>query len=384
MPSGFETTSLVKYQIDAKLYEDTKLAFIIDDFTLSHKLRTPCKTMWWAIVNRKNLYDVFSIPKASGGTREIRAPRPYLKRLQYRMYSKVLRPMHTDMLRHVTAYRKGIGTKTAVMQHLYACPVCDATPPGETAKSHACPRMGTFIKMDLKDFFHTTRKWWIDEYLISVGYGPYVSDLMSVLMTIPGLPHPRDANKKITGVPQGSPTSGAICNLVAAQRLDPKILAHLEKLNTLYELEDGWGWRYTRYADDLAITCGKNVPPYAVAATLYSLKRIIQESGYILNKKKTKVKKRKQRKRLLGLVFNQKINIVREDYLALRATVHNCLVHGFESQSIRAEYDNPGRFYSWLNGKINYVKHIHPAHGEKLAAVLAQAVELHKPNWSNE
>ena len=34
MPSGFETTSLVKYQIDAKLYEDTKLAFIIDDFTL--------------------------------------------------------------------------------------------------------------------------------------------------------------------------------------------------------------------------------------------------------------------------------------------------------------------------------------------------------------
>lgn len=381
MPSGFKTTSIVKYQVSPKLYENTKLAFIIDDFTLAHKLRTPCKTLWWALVSRKSMYSVFSIPKATGGTREIRAPKPYLKRLQYRLYSKVLRPLHVDMSKHVTAYRKGIGTKTAVLQHIYACPICDATPAGESAKSHPCPRMGTFIKLDLKDFFHSTRKWWIEEYLISVGYSPYVADLMAVLMTIPGLPHPRNPSSTIIGVPQGSPTSGAICNLVAAQRLDTKIIAWLDRLNSIYSLEGEWQWRYTRYADDLAITCGKNLPQHAVAATLYSVKRIIRESGYIVNKKKTRVKKRKQRKRLLGLVFNQKPNILRRDYLALRATAYNCLSYGFESQSIRAGYDNPGQFYGWLNGKINYVKHIHPAHGEKLAAVLAQAVDVHKPNW---
>jgi RNA-directed DNA polymerase len=383
MSSGFKKTSLLKYQINPKLYENQKLAFIIDDYTLSHKLRTPCKTLWWALVHRTKLYNVFLIPKETGGTREIRAPHPYLKRLQYRLYIKILHPLHVEMGQHVTAYRKGIGTKAAVMRHIYKCDVCDSTPPGESAKSHPCPRMGTFIKMDLKDFFHSTRKWWIEDYLMSVGYSQYVSDLMAVLMTVPGLPNPKNSTLKVTGVPQGSPTSGAICNLVAAQRLDTKIIDWLDRLNNVYKLEGEWQWRYTRYADDLAITCGKNVPPYAVSATIYSIKRIIRETGYIVNDKKTKVKKRKQRKRLLGLVFNQKPNIQRKDYLALRAITHNCLNHGFESQAIRAGYDNPGAFYSWVNGKVNYVKHIHPAHGEKLSAVLNKAVELHKPNWKD-
>lgn len=381
MSNGFPITSLLKYQINQKLYDNEKLAFIIDDYTLAYKLRTPCKTMWWALVKRAKLYDVFKIPKESGGVREIRAPHPYLKRLQYRIYMNILHPLHVEMGEHVTAYRKGVGTKRAVMQHIYKCDVCDEAPPGETAKSHPCPRMGTFIKMDLKDFFHSTRKWWITDFLISVGYSPYVSDLMSSLMTVPGLPNPKNPNLVVTGVPQGSPTSGAICNLVAAQRLDPKILEWLNKLNTLYKLEGEWQWRYTRYADDIAITCGRNVPSHAVAATIYSIKRIIRETGYIVNDKKTKVKKRKQRKRLLGIVFNQKPNIQRKDYLTLRAIAHNCLNYGFESQAIRAGYDNPGKFYSWVNGKINYVKHIHPAHGEKLSAVLDKAVELHKPNW---
>ena len=383
MAHGFDTTSLVKFQINPKLYADTRLAFIIDDFTLSNKLRTPCKTMWWAIIHRKRLYSVFQIPKATGGIREIRAPSPYLKRLQYRLYSNILRPLHNDMGNHVTAYRKGVGTKMAVTQHIYACPICDSAPEGESAKSHPCPRMGTFIKMDLKDFFHTTRKWWIEDYLISAGYSPYVADLMAVIMTVPGLPHPKDATKTITGVPQGSPTSGAICNLVAAQRLDPKIIEFLDQLNTTYKLEGEWVWRYTRYADDLAITCGRNVPKNAIDATLNSLKRVIREAGYLLNKKKTKIKKRKQRKQLLGLVFNQKPNILRRDYLNLRATVYNCVSYGFESQAIRAGYDNPGRFASWLTGKINYVKHIHPSHGLKLAAVLDQAIEVHKPDWKD-
>jgi retron-type reverse transcriptase len=383
MAHGFSTTTLVKYQIDPQLEANEKLAFIIDDYTLSHVLRTPCKTLWFAIISRKNLYDTFYIPKKTGGVRTIHAPHPYIKRLLYRLYKKVLNPLHRELSESVTGYREKRGTKAAVVRHVHPCAICDAMPYGVTAKGHACPRNGTYIKMDLKDFFHTTRKWWIERYLKSVGYSDYVSDLMAVLMTLPNLPHPTVDGFKITGVPQGSPTSGAICNLVAAQRLDPLIQKYLDEMNEYYGLEEDWKWKYSRYADDIAITCGRSVPPHAKRIITKKLAWLIQESGYFVNKKKTKVKYRKQRKRLLGLVFNDKANVSRKDYLTLRAIVYNCLTLGFTTQAMRAGYDSAGAFATNIRGKINYVKHIHPTRGEKLTAVFDAAVKEHTP-WLAE
>lgn len=383
MSHGFSTTSLVKYQIDPQLETNDKLAFIIDDYTLSHILRTPCRTMWFSIISRKKLYDIFHIPKKTGGVRTLHAPHPYIKRLQYRLYKKVLNPLHRELSDSVTGYREKKGTKSAVMRHIHPCPTCDAMPYGETAKGHACPRNGTYIKMDLKDFFHTTRKWWITDYLVSVGYSDYVADLMSSIMTLPGLPHPTVDGFKITGVPQGSPTSGAICNLVAAHRLDPLIQKYLDEMNAWYELDENWKWKYSRYADDIAITCGRNVPPHAKRIIIKKLAWLIRTSGYFVNKKKTKVKYRKQRKQLLGLVFNDKANVTRRDYLILRAIVYNCLTLGFTTQAIRAGYDRTATFATNLRGKISYVKHIHPTRGEKLAAVFEAAVKEHEP-WETE
>jgi len=377
----FNKTELLKYDLNPLLVNQEDLALIIDDYTLAHNLRTTTRMMWYALLHRKQGYTTFKIPKKTGGVRSIQAPRPYMKRILARLYKKVLIPLHSKLGPHVTGYRSGFGTKSAVIQHIYPCEVCDSSPEGTTAVSHLCPRNGTYIKLDLQSFFHSTRKWWVEDYLVSVGYGAYVSDLMAELMTVPGLPHPRDPNKTVIGVPQGSPTSGAICNLIAAQRIDEPLQAYLAYLNTENKLNEDWGWRYSRYADDIAITCGKRVHPRQRDAVVKEIRKIIQKSGYALNPKKTKIKTGRKQRKLLGLVFNQKPNIERKDYLKLRATTFNCLVHGFDTQAERAGYDNPAQFASWLRGKINYVKHIHPAHGEKLYEVFYDAVMTHYPEW---
>lgn len=377
----FSQTELLKYDVNPLLEADEELALIVDDYTLAHCLRTTTRLMWNAVIHRTSMYSTFSIPKKTGGERTIRAPHPYMKRLQSRLYKRVLSPLHNRLGDHVTGYRTGFGTKAAVSLHIHPCEVCDSATEGTTAVSHACPRNGTYIKIDLKDFFHTTRKWWIEDYLTSVGYGVYVSDLMAEIMTVPGLPHPKKPDAKVTGVPQGSPTSGAICNLVAAQRLDKPIMAYLSYLNVMNNLDTTWGWRYSRYADDIAITCGKKVHHNVRREVIGQIKNLIWRAGYIVNAKKTKVKTGRKQRKLLGLVFNQKPNIDRRDYLRLRAITFNCSIHGFDSQGQRAGYENAAQFKSWLQGKINYVKHIHPSHGLKLQEMLESAIKMHNPEW---
>lgn len=377
----FQHTELLKYDLNPLLENGEDLALIIDDYTLAHCLRTTTRLMWNAVVNRKSMYTTFTLPKKTGGIRTIRAPRPYMKRMQARLYKKVLVPLHNKLGSHVTGYRTGFGTKAAVTQHIHPCEVCDNAPEGTTAASHVCPRNGTYVKIDLKDFFHTTRKWWIEDYLISVGYGAYVADLMAEIMTVPGLPHPKKPDRKIIGVPQGSPTSGAICNLVAAQRIDTPIMEYLKNMNDMHGLDATWGWRYSRYADDIAITCGKKVHNNLRNKVIKDVKGLIWNAGYIVNAKKTKVKTGRKQRKLLGLVFNQKPNIDRRDYLRLRAIVFNCWMHGFESQGLRAGYENAGQFRSWVQGKVNYVKHIHPKHGTKLQELLEDAIRMHNPEW---
>jgi hypothetical protein len=81
---------------------------------------------------------------------------------------------------------------------------------------------------------------------------------------------------------------------------------------------------------------------------------------------------------LLGMVFNQKPNIAKETYSLMRAIVHNCLKHGFETQYARAAQPSPEVMIMWLRGKINWVKQIHPVKGEKLLKEFILALEAYK------
>lgn len=387
MTIGFSKTTvdIIHLPTDIPPY----MPFAIDDCSLAFHLGFRNKTFWWTVNNKKDMYKVYRIPKKRGGIRLIHAPEPVFKVLLQQMLIKFLVPLQDQLGEHVTAYRKDLSCKHAVMQHIAKCPVCDSAPKGKTPAAHECPRLGTYIHMDLENFFGNTQRTWIRNFFKNLGYSHYVASLMANLLTVDDIPNPHydelkkagkslsDVRETVAGVPQGSPASGAICNIIANDRLDKRMLEYMDELNKKMGLEGEFRWRYTRYSDDLSFTCGKVLNEEERDEVIAHATQIIQFAGYRVNLKKTRAAHKYYRKMLLGMVFNQKPNIERQKYLRLRAITHNCLVNGFETEAAKAG-KTKGKFISWLRGNINYVGQVHEEHGQKLLLVYEAALKLHE------
>jgi hypothetical protein len=217
--------------------------------------------------------------------------------------------------------------------------------------------------MDLSNFFGSTRRSWIRQYFFrEVGYNHYVSSLLAQLLTVP-LTDPK--GRRYNGVPQGAKTSGDICNLVANQRFDQRLLA---------EFPD---WKYTRYADDLYFSHPENLPKAAVNEFIRNVERAVQSCGYRINRKKLHVQRPHTRQKLLGVILNQKINLPREQYREMRSLLHNCVRHGFESQVERAGRDSLSNLHNWITGKLSYFKLIAPAKAQRLRVIYDEACRRH-------
>jgi len=362
---------------------------LYDDCTLAFFLGFRNKTLWHLLHNKENNYRVFHIPKSNGRKRVIHAPSPIMQSVLHSVHARILLPMESKLGDHVTAYRPNRSIMDAVARHIPECPTCDSVPKGEVAKKHDCPRKGAYIKMDLKDFFPNTRRAWIRHLFQDEGYSHHVSGLLANLMTVPfvnprGVPGdnykgtPRQ--KFLAGVPQGAPTSGAICNLVANTRIDTPLLAYFEKKNAEGGLQAPWDWRYSRYADDLTITCGKDLPLGEKKQVVRDVTEIVERARYRVNRSKTKITSAFYRRKMLGVVMNQKLNIAYDEYLRIRAIVHNCMVNGVDTQYARAGKESPEKLIQFLRGKVSFISSVHPGKGEKLKSELDVAIQ----NWKEK
>lgn len=384
MSVGFNQTTIELIELPSLPDE---VPYVFDDCSLAFSLGFRNKVMWYILENKKAMYTVHRIPKKKRGHRIIHAPQDMMKLLLRQLHVRYLVPLQDQLGQHVTAYRKGLSCRHAVEQHVPPCVICDAAG-DKTPKSHECPRKGLYVHMDLKDFFPSTSRAMIRNYFKQIGYNHDVSSLLANLLTVSDFPNPKYRRKKklpkgawvpefFSGVPQGSPASGAICNLVADWRIDFKIMEYLSDLNDKYNLEGVSRWVYTRYCDDLSFTCGRTFTKEETQQFINDIKSIVHNAGYRVNPDKTRIAHGYYGRRLLGTVFNQKPNIPDEEYRRVRAITHNCLVHGFESQAARAKQPNGGALFSWLRGKINYMAQINPHKGEKLMTEFTAAVEKH-------
>ena len=241
--------------------------------------------------------------------------------------------------------------------------------------------------MDLKDFFHTHTRAWIRNYFKGLGYSHTVSGILAgllVVQDVPGYASDSMDQQMYTRTPQGSPASGAICNLIADQRLDTPILKYLESLNARYSLTEDWRWKYTRYSDDLALTCGINPPIADRFNIIKDLQNIIVAAGYRVNHSKTRIAHSYRTKSMLGIVFNQKPNYAKEEYLKMRAITHNCATQGFETQYAKAKQESAESMVTWLRGNINWINQINPDKGRKLLEEFDGALAMHKSRMSND
>lgn len=342
--SSYESTRLDYLEFNDRLRHE-KLPLAIDDMTLAFHLGIRNRTLWWLIRSRDDTkpetkdvgYQIFDIPKRgkNKGRRNIQNPRRRLKAVQRLVLAKFLEPFPVGP--HVGAYVPERSCMDVARQHM---------------------GRGVIISMDIKDFFPSVKRSMVRRLFLYAGYNHFVASILSSLVTYKNF------------VPQGAPTSGLISNLVADMLFDQLIIEDLKKIDP--------DWCYTRYSDDIDISHSKVQTQENTQRIIQCVKKRLKEAGFTVNTRKTKVEPRSRRQKVLGIVVNEKLNLPRYEYNRLRCLIHNCLMHGFESQYKRAGQHSAGALYSHIRGKLSYLKQIDTAKAEKLREKFCLAEEIHR------
>ena len=260
--------------------------------------------------------------------------------------------------------------------------ILDPIPPHEAAQGfrQGCsvrdfvePHTGKdiVVRIDLEDFFPSLGAARVLNFFLTTGYPESVSQALTRLTThavpksvLASRPLTKSGHARLSlpHLPQGAPTSPALANLCAF-RLDCRLTG----------LARAAGADYTRYADDLLFSGGAE---FARQALRFKTKvgAIILEEGLHPNHRKTRVQRRGQRQVAAGLVINKKPNINRRELDQLKAILTNCKRSGPASQNRNAH----PLFREFLQGKVAWVKFIHPGHGAKLERIFDQI------DWEHE
>ncbi len=275
-------------------------------------------------------YVTLAIPRSNGKSRLLEIPKPRLKAIQ----RHILREIVSKISPHDAAH--GFRPQRSILTFV---------------EGHVSKRM--VMRFDLRDFFASVSAPRVQGIFREAGYPTMIAKVLAGLCTTRTpddlAPGPRWRTRHL---PQGAPTSPALANL-AAFRLDVRLQALAAKL----------GASYSRYADDLAFS--GNIGFERAARRVQVLVAVIAgEEGFDLNTRKSRFMRQSVRQQLVGVVVNDQPNINREAYDELKATLHNCVRHGPESQN----RERHGDFRGHLLGRIAHVRNINPTRGAKLHA----------------
>lgn len=265
-------------------------------------------------------------------------------------------------------------------QHMLLHGLLDCVPPHEAAHgfrkgrsivSFAAPHAGQamVIRLDLAEFFVSITEARVHAMFRTLGYPPAVARAMTALTTnrVPSARLRSDDLKdkfdwleqqRYRGrhLPQGASTSPALANLCAF-RLDTRLDALARSLSA----------NYTRYADDLAFSGGAQLSGAADRLSI-QIAAIALEEGFAVQPRKTRAMPRGVRQRLAGVVVNQHPNLARDKFDTLKATLHNCVRHGPNTQNRDLHRD----FRASLLGRIAHASMLNSARGAKLKAIFAR------------
>jgi retron-type reverse transcriptase len=278
-------------------------------------------------------YIRFTVPKKSGGTRELAAPHRSLAACQQWILNNILAKVPAHDAAH--GFVAGRSTVTGAAKHVGRAVVVNA---------------------DLTDFFPTITFHRVRGIFQQLGYSPAVATILALLCTESPRRMMTYAGQKLfvaTGpraLPQGACTSPALSNL-ATRRLDSRLSGIAKKL----------GCVYTRYADDLTLSAdGESAAK--VGYLLARLRHIAQDEGFSVNEQKTRVQRRNTAQVVTGLVVNQRVGAPRKMVRRLRAILHRAITQGLAAQN-RA---NRPHFDAWVRGSIAYISMCQPEQGRKL------------------
>lgn len=222
--------------------------------------------------NKEDWYTTFSIPKRSGGRREIKAPNEVLKKKQEQIY-KILRDK-MKVLEHECAYGfvKGRNCK-------------------QSLEVHKANHSRWFLKLDFHNFFPSfdteILTWRLTDHATITKY--LAEDLQDILCIC------TDEHGRLV---QGSPSSPYLAN-IAMLAFDHHFNKYCKEHNLVY----------TRYADDMLISsrCGFNWRE--VQDVVLELLRNLGYNGLTLSQDKTRYGSFNGANWNLGLMYNNNFDI---------------------------------------------------------------------------
>ncbi|WP_017295318.1 reverse transcriptase domain-containing protein [Geminocystis herdmanii] len=284
------------------------------------------------LVDSQKRYKTFTIPKKSGGERQISTPITALKIIQQKLNQVLQAVYQVKPSVHGFVQDKNIVTN---------------------AKAHVKKRY--VLNLDLENFFPSVNFGRVRGMFMAIPYH-LPPDVATVLAQI--CCH----NNQL---PQGAPTSPMVTNMICA-KMDSQ----------LQRLAKDCKATYTRYADDITFsTTLKDFPPHLAYIVDYgnnekvmlgeSLLNIIRENGFSVNEKKTRLQTKGNHQEVTGLTTNQFPNVDRRYVRQIRAMLHAWAKFGLESaqkefeekyhHSARFSGKEIPRFQDVLKGKIEFI-----------------------------
>ncbi|MBD3842320.1 MAG: translation initiation factor IF-2 N-terminal domain-containing protein, partial [Campylobacterales bacterium] len=309
----------------------------------THKIKV--KHLTYHAYHSKDKYQVFKIPKKSGGEREIYSPSKGLKYIL-----KTLNIIFQALYKPQSVAHGFLPNRSVVTN----------------AKLHV--NKNYVYNIDLENFFpniHQARIWKRLQHPPFNLNGKRI-EIANLLANLVCFQYEKSSNEK-NFLPQGAPTSPMLSNIIC-HRLDKKLL----------ELAKAYNVKYTRYADDMTFSSDHNVYQKN-SEFLQKLFSIIQSENFKINPKKIRLQKRGYKQEVTGLIVNEKINVSRSYIKNTRALIHLVEKYGDEkAQKIFVEKNGSKNLDLVIFGKLQYLKMVKGSEDSTYTTLYQKAMNAYK------
>ena len=279
---------------------------------LAKDLNVSSKTLYRLSNNINAHYHAKTMNKSDGGKRVLSIPDPILKHVQKRINEVILSCMP------VSVYAKAYN-------------------PGDSPLRNAAPHLQhrIVIKLDIRQFFdHVTYPIVKEKVFKKELFSESNRILLSILCMYD------------ESLPQGAPTSPAVSNIL------------------LYDFDNRMGeWCrqrsivYTRYCDDMTFS-GEFENWYTIDV-IRRVRSELKKYGLFINGKKTQILHDGQRKKITGIVVNDKANVPIEYRKKIRQEIYYIRKFGVEAHLRNIKHNgSTERYLRSLLGRIEYAMSI--------------------------
>ena len=302
------------YELSQKMKTVGHLASLLykikcDEFgTKKHRI-TAKQLRYFSRPNVAKRYKTFQIRKKSGGMREINSPCYQLKVILY-FVNTLLKAIYTpnESAMGFAEGRSVVSNAQLHVGHHYV------------------------FNIDLENFFPSIpqARVWKRLQLPPFNFTQEIANVVAGLCC-----HP-NAEGTMNVLPQGAATSPLLTNAIC-EKLDRRMRG----------VAKHYGLHYSRYADDMTFSSMHNV--YQEGSEFrHEIKRIIEDQGFKMNDKKTRLLRDGQRQEVTGLTVNSTVNVSRKYIKELR-----WLLHIWETEGYAKAYS---KFYPKYKREKGYIK----------------------------